>query len=534
MSAVLVVDDRPADRLAVCAALEALGCELDVAMTGEQALARAAARDYACMIVDLRLPTIDGITTATRLRAIERARETPVILMSSDTPTAADEQQFIGAGIIDFLPKPLDIDELRARVSALLAAPPVVAPRVVPTAERLSRLQAVTEALSRALSPAAVAAVVLEHGVRAMGADTCLVYTAVDGDLSLLGHHGLPPAVASALAAIRRLDEMPGLAALRDGRPVFTETHAEYCATFPVLAERSPMGGPQAAWAVPLVAAGTPVGVIAMGYLEERAFAPEERDFITTFARQCAFALERTRLYEQQRANIEQLRALAEEARAAVRARDDFLSDASHELNTPLAAVKLQVGRLLRRPPPPEEMLERLAVIDKQVDRLAVLVHELLDVSRLRAGRFELERTDTDLAALVRDVAERLDSTRLVLSLAPARGHWDQSRLEQVLTNLMSNALKYGENRPVEVVLERSHRSDEVVFTVRDQGIGVAEQDQARIFDRFERAASGQRFSGLGLGLWISRRIIEAHGGTIAVESRVGQGATFTVRLPLG
>lgn len=524
MAAVLIVDDRRSDRLAVCAALESLGCDLDVAMSGEEALARAATHDYAVMIIDLRLPTIDGITTATRLRAIDRARETPVLLMSSDTPSAADAQQFIGAGIVDFLPKPLNIEDLRERVGALLAAPRGA------TAERLSRLQSVTEALSRALSPAAVAAVVLEHGIRAMGADTCLVYTATDGDLSLIGHHGLPPDVAAALAAIKKLDEMPGLANLRDGRPVFTETAAEYRATFPILAERSPMGGPQAAWAVPLVAAGVPVGVIAMGYLAERPFADEERDFITTFARQCAFALERTRLYEHQRTANEQLRAMAEEARAAVRARDDFLSDASHELNTPLAAVKLQLGRLLRHPPAPELMLERLGMVDKQVDRLTVLVNELLDVSRLRAGRFELQRDELDLAELARDIAERLDPGRLQLELTEVRGHWDRSRLEQVITNLMSNALKYGEGKPVEVSLVAD---GEAVLTVRDHGIGIAADDQARIFDRFERAVSGQRFSGLGLGLWISRRIVEAHDGTISVESREGSGSTFTLRLPM-
>jgi signal transduction histidine kinase len=370
---------------------------------------------------------------------------------------------------------------------------------------------------------------VLEHGIRALGADTCLVYTATDGDLALIGHHGLPPEVATALAAVRRLDEMPGLSKLRDGSPVFTETAAEYRATFPILAQRSPRGGPCAAWAVPLVAAGVPVGVIAMGYLAERAFAPEERSFITTFARQCAFALERTRLYEQQRIANEQLRAMAEEARAAVRARDDFLSDASHELNTPLAAVKLHLGRLLRHPPPPDVMRERLAMVDKQVDRLTVLVNELLDVSRLRAGRFELHREEFELGALVRDIGERLDPSRLELELDEAVGSWDRSRLEQVITNLISNALKYGEGRPVAV---RLVVEGDAVLTVSDQGIGIASEDQTRIFDRFERAVSGQRFNGLGLGLWISRRIVEAHGGSIGVTSREGVGSTFTVRLP--
>lgn len=527
MPAILVVDDRPSDRLAVCAALEALGCDLDVAMTGEEAIERAATRDYAVMIIDLRLPTIDGITTATRLRAIERSRWTPVLLMSSDSPTARDEQQFIDAGIVDFLPKPLDVEDLRERVAALLGAPKPPSGGSVLLSDRLLQLQSMTEALSRALTPSAVAAVVLEHGVRALGADTCLVYTATDDAITLLGHHGLPPEVASALEQLKRIDDMPGLTAMVSGDPIFCESHEEYRRTFPVLAARSPRGGPRAAWAVPLIVGADVSGVIAMGYFSERPFNADEREFITTFARQCAFALERARLYAQQQ-------FLADEARAAVRARDDFLSVASHELNTPLAALKLQLGRLLRHPPPPEQMKARLATIDHQVDRLTELVSELLDVSRLRAGRFELSRTDVDLADLITDVASRLDSAgeRLRLTLSPAVGSWDRMRIEQVITNLLSNALKYGDGKPVEVSLTAPDSRGDVIVLVRDHGIGIAEADQGRIFDRFERAVSGKSYSGLGLGLWITRKIVEAHGGSIDVESRAGEGSTFTLRLP--
>lgn len=523
MPAILVVDDRPSDRLAVCAALESLGCDLDVAMTGEDALERATNRDYAVMIIDLRLPTIDGITTATRIRAIERARNTPVLLMSSDSPTSADEHQFIDAGIIDFLEKPLDVENLRSRVSKLIERTPAAAGPALTTSDRLSRLQAVNEALSRALTPAAVAAVVLEHAVSALGANTCLVYTSSGEALTLLGHHGLPPEVASALMNILSRADMPGVKTLFRGDAIFTATNAEYRATFPVLAARSPMGGPQAAAVVPLVVGGGVVGVIAMGYFAARAFPSDEREFITTFARQCAFALERARLFEQQR-------ALTEEARAAVRARDDFLSVASHELNTPLAALKLQLGRVLRHPPAPDVMMQRLHGVDHQVDRLIELVNELLDVSRLRAGRFELNLGDVDLAALIREVAARIDtSSRLQLALAEVTGRWDRLRLEQVITNLLSNALKYGDGKPVEVELRLGA---DVTVVVRDHGIGIAPEDQARIFDRFERAVSGQKYSGLGLGLWISRKLVEAHGGSITVESAPGVGSTFTLRLP--
>ena len=535
MAAILVVDDRRADLIAISAVLESFDCRIDVATTGEQALERAAATDYSVMIIDLNLPTIDGLTTATRLRALERTRTVPLILVSSQAPATRDGRVFVDGAAIDFLSKPLDIDELRAKVGALLeverperASSPAVA------TDRLARLQSVAEALSRALTPSAVSAVVLEHGVRAMGADTCLVYAASENQrLALLGHRGLPPEVARALATIDRDADMPGLVAMRSGNPVFTETMDEYRRAFPDLARRSPMGGPPGCWCVPLVVGAETVGAVAMGYLQPRVFPGDEREFITTFARQCAIALERARLYEQQQLANDRLRTMADELRAAVRVRDDFLSIASHELNTPLAALKLQIGRLLRHPPPPEKMTERIVSVDGQLDRLSSLVDELLDVSRIRAGRFVLVRDELDLSALVAEVVARFDEHAPLVQLSLAVdvfGRWDRNRLDQVVTNLVSNAIKYGAGEPIEIIL--AHDGVHAHLTVRDRGIGVAPEDHQRIFDRFERAAPGASYGGLGLGLWISARIVEAHGGAIEVESTVGQGSTFRVRLP--
>jgi signal transduction histidine kinase len=173
-----------------------------------------------------------------------------------------------------------------------------------------------------------------------------------------------------------------------------------------------------------------------------------------------------------------------------------------------------------------------------QVRRLADLVNDLLDVARISAGKLQLARVPMDLAALVRELAARfsLQAQKVSCTLevdAPGTlvGLWDTQRLEQVLVNLLTNALKYGAGRPVHLRL--AAEGAQARLTVRDEGIGIAPEDQARIFERFERAVSDRHFGGLGLGLFICRQILDALGGTISVRSVPGQGATFEVVLPL-
>jgi signal transduction histidine kinase len=165
------------------------------------------------------------------------------------------------------------------------------------------------------------------------------------------------------------------------------------------------------------------------------------------------------------------------------------------------------------------------------------LVEELLDVSRLASGRLRVEPTEFDLSDLVREVASRLkpflDAAGCALSVearAPAVGSWDRLRVEQVIANLVSNALKYGPGSPVEMSV--TCEAECACLRVRDHGIGIAPQDQHRIFQRFERAVPMSHYSGFGLGLWIAREIVAAHGGSIDVDSEIGHGSIFTVRLP--
>jgi signal transduction histidine kinase/CHASE1-domain containing sensor protein len=238
------------------------------------------------------------------------------------------------------------------------------------------------------------------------------------------------------------------------------------------------------------------------------------------------------------------MEALAGDLRKAVRVRDDFLSIAGHELKTPLAALQLQVQGLERHiergifGAVQPALLDRLRKVGGHVDRLERLIGELLDVSRITSGRLTLDAEELDLAALVREICERFSeqtarsgSTLALEADVPLVGRWDRLRLDQVVSNLVSNAIKYGEGRPIVVKVEPT--SDERVrVVVRDHGIGIAPEDQARIFDRFERAVSDRNYGGLGLGLWISRQIVDAFGGTLSVESTPATGSAFTLDLP--
>jgi signal transduction histidine kinase len=247
----------------------------------------------------------------------------------------------------------------------------------------------------------------------------------------------------------------------------------------------------------------------------------------------------------------------------AVRVREDFVSIAGHEMKTPLTALQLTIESLTRlcHPPATESTLPATGVaprplasqpppidpqivvkadsVQRQVRRLIRLVDQLLDVSRIAAGRFKLAVETFDLAALTAAIIARAteergpgQSTIELICDGPVVGTWDRLRVDQVITNLISNAVKYGERTAIQIRVGRTEAGVQVA--VSDGGIGIEVAQQERIFDRFERAVSDRNVAGLGLGLWIVRQILEAMNGRIRVESQPGRGATFTVDLPAG
>jgi signal transduction histidine kinase/tetratricopeptide (TPR) repeat protein len=273
------------------------------------------------------------------------------------------------------------------------------------------------------------------------------------------------------------------------------------------------------------------------------AFGPQElriAEFIATLA---GAALENAQGFAEVKALSEERGRLYQEAQAALSKRDEFLAVASHELRTPFTPMLIYLQGLLsalRNPAKAASLgswITKLETANARLQRLAKLVEDLFDVSRLAQSKLAVRRGTVDLAALTAEAVDRwkdeLARVQCECTLeapAPIVGHWDGLRLEQVIDNLLGNATRYGPGQPISLRVERE--GTVARLTVQDRGMGIAPEDQARIFERFERAVS-ENYGGFGLGLWSSREVVQAHGGRISVESTPGQGATFTVELPL-
>ena len=267
--------------------------------------------------------------------------------------------------------------------------------------------------------------------------------------------------------------------------------------------------------------------LICVSASPQRQYAERDLALAEELGRRAALALENACLFR--------------DAQIAVRRREEFLSIAAHELMTPVASLLLTVQTILetldQQPLDLEFLRGRAQAGERQGTRLGRLVNELLDVSRIRAGRLELNRAEMDLAAAVHTVVGRFrdEITRKGIDVAvhaptATMGQWDQSRIEQIVSNLLSNAIKYGDRQPVLVTVNQ--QGDRVLLDVADRGIGMDPDFVPRLFNPFERGVSAGHYGGLGLGLYIAAQNAEAHGGNIAVRSVPGQGSTFTVDLP--
>jgi signal transduction histidine kinase len=272
---------------------------------------------------------------------------------------------------------------------------------------------------------------------------------------------------------------------------------------------------------------------------------PVELTITPIFTRRpvCFYAFLRD-ISERKSAEAERSRLLRE-LEQAVRRRDEFISMASHELKTPLTSLRLQFQIAARqiakgdsRVYSEESLNRRIDITNRQLDRMTKLIEDMLDVSRVTAGRLEMRLERDDLSQVVREAADDfrdsllLGGHTIVAELEPGLfADFDRYRMEQVLLNLLTNAFKYGAGSPVKLTLKKV--GGRARLTVEDQGPGIPESEFGRIFQRFERAASQNEVTGLGLGLFISRYIVEGHRGKIWVESEIGRGSRFIVELPL-
>jgi signal transduction histidine kinase len=282
----------------------------------------------------------------------------------------------------------------------------------------------------------------------------------------------------------------------------------------------------------PLLAGTRGVGILSVGRGEPDAFTEQEVELVALLGRLVASAVQNIRAYASERRTVEELRRLS-----ALRA--DFVSLVSHELRSPMAAV-IGAARTLQqrwRELQPDQREAFLALIGDETARLAALVGDVLDTSRIDAGTFTYRFADVDLVGLVQDAVTTAtvgqDEVPVVAHL-PAQAppiRADRERLRQVLGNLIDNAVKYSPTgAPVEVRLVPVDGF--VQISVQDRGPGIRQEDQQLVFEKFGRVSGGVSKPGTGLGLFIARSIAEAHGGALSVSSAPGRGATFTLKLP--
>lgn len=284
--------------------------------------------------------------------------------------------------------------------------------------------------------------------------------------------------------------------------------------------------------AVPVVSrSGEVIGGLFLGHHRVGVFSAREERIVIGLAAQTAIAMDNARLYDK--------------ATQAIQLRDEFLSISSHELRTPLTPLKMQIQTLARHIDrdtfdtlPKESLKKMVTVADRQVNRLTALVDDLLDVSRISSGKLTLNLEEVDLVQLIKEVAERYQpqihnakaelSMKLTDTLVTSI---DKLRMEQVLINVLTNALKYAPGSPL--IISLSEVAGNAHIAITDKGPGISEEDQKRIFNRFERVSINSSQTGLGLGLYIVNQIVNAHGGQIRVESSPGKGSTFIISIPI-
>jgi signal transduction histidine kinase len=553
----LLVDDSPTFLAAARAALETAGFGVVEAVSGEAALAMLARTSVDCVLLDFVLPGMSGLTVCRRIKADSAWRETPLLFLTGredeDTLVACLE-----AGADDYVTKSSPFSVLISRVRAQLRR------RHYEMENRRLRLAAAQARAAQELAEArALLLADLHRQNLALAAEKRAQEEARDR-LDFLNNAGvrlidalhqrrlsqalaelLVPRLADACIVSRLLPDERTADTAVAGEGAWSQMPVDLVGDTPLaahVAQALGQGRPvrldprqipgardlAVVQVLPLQTPGRRVGVVVIGRRQATALGVDDQVMLDELLRRAALAMENVRLVE--------------EAHAAVQARDEFLSMASHELRTPLTSLQLQLESLVRlgqQPAlvPADRLQAKLGVILRQAYRLARLVGTMLDISRITAGRLVIDYEHVDLARVVRDVVasfrqEAADAgIEVRVSIAPVVGLVDRLRLEQVVTNLLSNAIKYGNGRPVSITLRQE--GDRASLTVQDQGIGIAEADQAQLFHRFERLVSGRNISGFGLGLWIVHEILEAMHGTIALRSQPGMGSTFTVTIPL-
>ena len=520
---ILLVDDRPENLQALRAVLaDEPGYTLIEAASGPEALRQVLKHEFALILLDAYLPGMDGFEVARLVKLRDRTRGVPILFLTAAGTDNDTIERAYAVGAADYLVKPVSAAIVRAKVAVFVD----LYRKTAQLREQAGQLQE-QERRHQALELRELRSASERRYRHLAESIPQIVWRALpDGQLEYLNHRwydytGTEEGMSSDGAGAflhpddRERFSSNWLAALKSGEPFQCECRVLRADGIyrwhlrRALPERT-RDGEILAWL------GTDTDI------DDRKRADDERIELLVRERAARFEAE---------ANQQRAAQLYVEARDAVQLRDDFLTVAAHELRTPLTTLRLQGQQLSRNGTAPPLLL-------RSVDRLCRLVDQLLDVSSMGGRPLELQLEQTDLRTIVQEAATRFGEeaklngcTIQVQAEEPVPAELDPTRVEQVVANLLTNAIKYGRGKPIELSVQRADGMARLV--VRDQGIGVAADQQGRIFERFTRAVSVREYGGLGLGLFITKQIVEAHGGTIRVLSEPGAGAVFQVDLPL-
>ena len=542
---ILIVDDRPDKRLVYESILEDLGQRMFTAESGEQALKQVLDHDFAVILLDVNMPGMDGLETASLIRSRSRSAHVPIIFVTADVSDEQHMARGYALGAVDYIALPVVPEILRAKVKVfvdlwLLAQQAkrqakervaFVEERVARTAaeeasRRLAFLAKVSVTLAASLDFAAIVREIVRLCVPTV-ADVCA--------LTLVGDAPSDPwkeVIWPEPAGVDLLQAPSGRAVGQALHPwlreaidrVLVSGEAEVFADLPTMVEAV-----HSIAVVPLIARGRGLGALALGLgTPGSTFDVDALAMATKVAGRAAIALDNARLYEK----------IQEQDRR----KDEFLAMLAHELRNPLAPISNAVHMLRIAEHDPQKLAWAREVIGRQLRQLVRLVDDLLDVSRITRGKIELKMGSVDVALVVaaavetsRPYVDALEHTLTVtLPSEPLRLRGDFARVAQVLANLINNAAKYTE-KGGQITLSASHEGHEIVFRVRDTGMGIPQELLTTIFEPFrqmDRTLDRSR-GGLGIGLTLSRRLVEMQGGSLtAYSDGPGRGSEFTVRLP--
>lgn len=481
---ILIVDDNPENLLVHHAVLRNPERIIMTAENGPEALELMKHHEFAVILLDIQMPIMDGFEVARRIRSMNLENQPPIIFITAGMNELSMTLSGYAAGAVDYLFKPVEPDILRAKIEIFVQLFKARL-QIKKQAEQLRLLdqQERDSFLDNALD-----------AVVAMNESGSIIYW--NKQASVIFGWSKQEAIGRKISQLLHSDELDFTQML--GRRVEITAVRKDGSEFPI----------------------------------EIALSPIKHNNSNSFSAFIRDISER---------KLEQMNL-----KRAIQARDEFISVCSHELKTPITSMQLQfqlASKMYRREDKrvfqKENVIRRIENACRQLSRMNVLIENMLDVSRISTGRLHIEKSEVDMNSVLNDVLEtfreQIEEKNVVVNVlnkSQSRSIIlaDIYRIEQVVANLITNALKYGEAKPIDVVIDKF--AGRVSMTVTDHGLGIDKENIERIFGRYERAIPASEISGLGLGLYISKQIIEAHNGSLSVKSEIGHGSTFTIEFP--